>query len=421
MPQVAPVVTGVVGLGGYAGTILDTLLSTDPAGYIDDHAPARLAAVVSSNPAKHPERVEALRQRGVTLCDSYDSLLAFPGLEAVWLPLPIDLHLSYTQKALEAGKAVMCEKPAAGCVEDVDTMIRLRDRHRRTLLIGYQDMYDPLTLALKRRILQGEFGVIRSATLHATWPRSNVYYQRADWVARFKKNGVWVMDSPAHNALSHFINLALFFLGADETRSAEPTHVRAELYRANPIENYDTVAMRLTAPPPPPATEPVPLLVLLTHACQKTIHPHITLRGDKATVRWLFDREGRIEFSDERSEPIRRHPRPTLCMAQRFTRALRNVPDDRIAAATLETARAPVVAINGASQATPVHTIDESHIRTVPAKDGTTRAIVGIEELFESCAADGRMPHETGHCPWARPAGELDLRGYTHFAGPKRA
>lgn len=415
-----PVVTGLVGLGGYAGNICELLLNERGQAAQSGDPTVRLAGVVSSNPARHPERVEQLQKHGVAICPDYDALLALPGLEAVWLPLPIDMHLPYTRKALEAGKHVMLEKPVAGAIQDADELILLRERYNRRVLIGYQDMYDPATVEIKTRLLDGVIGKIRRATLQAVWPREYRYYHRNDWAGALTKNGIWVMDSPANNALAHFINIGLFFMGPTMEEGAQPLEVEAELYRANPIENFDTCSMRIQL------AGDIPMLVCLTHAGKVCRHPTLVLEGDRGTLHWSF--EGDIRLAPEPGSPhadraysATRDERPHRFMADRFNQLIRGIDNPNITMSTLENARLQTLVVNGASEADAVANIPDDQIETVGEGETAIRAVSGIEDAFEQCISRNVMLHESTIFPWTHPAGSLSLRHYSRFDGPKTA
>lgn len=403
-----PVKLAVTGAGGYAAYITDLVLRVGDS----CQPPVELVSIAEPDAVTHAERLAALRQRGVMTVSSIDELLADPGVEAVWLPVPIPLHRPFAERALAAGKAVLVEKPAAGTVQDVDSMIAARDQAKLPAMIAFQHMYDPLTAEVKRRLIAGEIGTIRHAVLHACWPRSEQYYRRSAWAGRFKQGDAWVMDSPANNALAHYLNLALFFLGSTFSASASPERLEAELYRAHSIENFDTASLRVHM------AGGATLLGLLTHACQGGHYgPILRLEGTRGQISWTTA-GAEIETESTR-EWIAASGDTEAEMLNRFARLVRGLPDEMRLGSTLETARTQVLIVNAASEATPIIPVPTSQIERFESHGEKGVAIVGIEAAIKSCAEHRLMLHESGLLPFTRPAGILDMRQYREFGGPR--
>ncbi len=389
-------------MGGYGVTASTAVLKEQQR----PDAAAKLIAACDPDLTTNAERADFLRDQGVAVSSSFDELLDSP-CHAVWLPLPIHLHRPFTEKALAAGKAVLCEKPAAGCIDDLDAMIAARDRTGLPAAIGFQNIYQPSTHEAKRRLLRGEIGTIKSATVMACWPRDSHYYARNNWAGALKRNGTWVLDSPANNATAHFITLALYLLGQAEALAAIPASVSAELYRANTIENYDTCSMRIITP------DGTPLLVLLTHACEQLIGPIVQIHGSKGTLR--FENNRFHITTPVGTEQVGEAGLDLRHVVRGFCDYVRG--GDSIVA-TLELARTHALVISGASQATAVCTIPESAVRTVRKADGNTiRALPDIESTFAACIGNQTMLHESGLAGWTRPGGTIHLAGYRHFSG----
>lgn len=166
-------------------------------------------------------------------------------IDLCFIPTGIPLHTSMSIAALEAGANVFVEKPVAGAIQDVRLIEKASIRHKRFVAVGYQNIYLPETVALKRFLVDGKLGEIKQLKSFAMWPRNSIYYNRNNWAGRLRCNNKWVLDSPFNNALAHFLNLLCFFAGNTINSSAELNWIEAELCRANSIESCDTATLRL--------------------------------------------------------------------------------------------------------------------------------------------------------------------------------
>ena len=120
---------------------------------------AELAALATSDPAK----AEGFRAfcPSLRLHDSYEALLADPGIDAVYIPLPNHLHVEWTLKALRAGKHVLTEKPIALRAEEIDRIIAERDRTGLLAAEAYMIVHHPQWQRAKEWLEAGEIGTLR--------------------------------------------------------------------------------------------------------------------------------------------------------------------------------------------------------------------------------------------------------------------
>ena len=61
---------------------------------------------------------------------SYDALIHDPHIEAVYIPLPNSLHAQWAVRAMQAGKHVLCEKPLALSLAQVQHMFAVARQHQ---------------------------------------------------------------------------------------------------------------------------------------------------------------------------------------------------------------------------------------------------------------------------------------------------
>jgi predicted dehydrogenase len=110
-----------------------------------------------------PRAREAASEAGIEKAyGSYEELLADADVDAIYNPLPNQLHVPWTIKAAEAGKHVLCEKPLSMTLAEARTLLPVRDR--TGVKIGEAFMIRSYTQWRRVRELleQGRIGQLRS-------------------------------------------------------------------------------------------------------------------------------------------------------------------------------------------------------------------------------------------------------------------
>lgn len=92
---------------------------------------------------------------------SYEDLLADPGIDAVYIPLPNHLHVEWTVRAARAGKHVLCEKPLALTLDEVDRAQDAAQENGVVVAEAFMYRHHPQTLRVKALVDEGAIGAIR--------------------------------------------------------------------------------------------------------------------------------------------------------------------------------------------------------------------------------------------------------------------
>ena len=101
---------------------------------------------------------------------SYEALVAEPGIDVIYIGLPNGLHVDWTVRALEAGKHVLCEKPLALSVDEVDRIQVAATRASRIATEAFMYRHHPLTEAAAAIVKSGRLGPIRGYRGAFTFP-----------------------------------------------------------------------------------------------------------------------------------------------------------------------------------------------------------------------------------------------------------
>ncbi len=390
-----------IGIGGMGYHYLKTILAGFPPDKVN------LCGVVDPYP-EASELYEDVKRRDIPIYPMlYDLLGSGLTADLVVIASPLQFHVPQSLEALEAKSHVLCEKPLAATVQEADLLIRNIRSHSPWVRIGYQWSYTEAVQTLKKDILSGRFGrPLRAKSLYL-WPRDFAYYKRNDWAGRIQdQEDRWVLDSPANSAMAHDLHNLLFLLGESLDRSALPNDVTAELYRAYPIENYDTVACRFLL------RQGCELLFYATHATRETIGPMFSLEFEEATVNF-GEREPEIVATDSSGVEIKYGSPAAEDPFKKLFLAVDAVRDPKPIVCGPEAARSQTLCVNGIQDS--VEDI-RSFAQSMLGTDGNKIWARDLQESLLRCYKNGTLPHEEGFS-WAQRGERLALEEYCFFPG----
>jgi predicted dehydrogenase len=119
---------------------------------------SRIRAIASRDAARARAAAETL---GIPKAyGSYEDLLADPEIDAIYNPLPNELHAPWTERALAAGKHVLCEKPIALDANEAARLIAARDRSGKLVAEAFMVRFHPQWRRAREIVSTGGIGEV---------------------------------------------------------------------------------------------------------------------------------------------------------------------------------------------------------------------------------------------------------------------
>jgi predicted dehydrogenase len=216
---------------------------------------SRIDAICSRDLARGKE---AAKRLGIPkVYGSYEELLADPSIEAIYNPLPNELHVPWTIKAMAAGKHVLCEKPIALDAAEARQLIEAREKYGKLVAEAFMVRFHPQWRRAREIVRSGEIGEARA--IHTFF---SYYLTDPTNIRNIPPGGGGVYDIGCYAIIS-----GRYLFGA------EPTRVVATIEH-DPKMNTDRLASALIE-------FPGARHLLFTCATQLSAMQRVTVVGDK--------------------------------------------------------------------------------------------------------------------------------------------
>jgi len=156
---------------------------------------------------------------------TYEELLAADDVDAVYIPLPNDMHAEWVFKAAAAGKHILCEKPLAMSQQEASSMVSACQKAGVKLQEAFMYRHHPSWVEAVRLVRSGAIGELQAVQSWFSYSNDDPTNIRN----RVENGGGAIMDIGCYN-----INLSRLLF------DAEPINVASVVHR-DPVMGIDTL------------------------------------------------------------------------------------------------------------------------------------------------------------------------------------
>jgi len=193
-----------------------------------------VAALCDTDPAKAREAAAGAGPGVVRIAADLAELCRMDEVDVIDICTPPHLHYEQSLQALAAGKHVICEKPIARSLQQVDELIAAEAESGRRLMPIFQYRFRAGLQKLKLLVDSGVAGRAYLTTVETAWRRRADYYE-VPWRGKWKTE----MGGPMFSLATHAHDAMTYILGPVKSVFARMAT------RVNPIETEDCVSASL--------------------------------------------------------------------------------------------------------------------------------------------------------------------------------
>jgi 2-hydroxy-4-carboxymuconate semialdehyde hemiacetal dehydrogenase len=316
-----------VALVGYGSIARDHALAIGALRATPEGRDLRLSGVMGP----HAVPTEAFgREFGLSVATTdLDALLADSAVDAVVVCSPSPVHAAQTERALRAGKHVLCEIPLALSLAETDRLIALADEADRRLMVCHTQRYVPALVEARRLIAAGELHPHALVGRYMFGRRENV-----NWRGRRRS---WTDNLLWHHG-GHAVDAALWLLGVPERGETVETVAQVAL----PGEDLG-IPMDFGLVMRTPRDQVV--TIAMSYHTGIALHDYLVI-GEETTL--LFEsgrlRDNEHTLVDQRSDNPAQHDSPIFRQDAEFFAAIREGREPAVSARSVRPAMAALQA-----------------------------------------------------------------------------